>query len=57
MFLEFDLERMKRAIDAPVIRVPDFDTDEQFLIWLNVKKDFVEKLDSNHDLSHQAQNM
>lgn len=42
----YDLERMKKAVEAPAVRVPDFDTDEEFLAWLNAlnKKDFTEQV-------------
>lgn len=39
----FDLERMQKAVEAPSITVPKFDTDEEFLTWLEnlTDKDFV----------------
>ena len=41
----FDLERMKQAVEAPTVAVPHFDNDEDFLVWLEnlTDADFVER--------------
>ena len=41
----FDLERMKQAVEAPTVAVPHFDNDEDFLAWLEnlTDADFVER--------------
>ena len=43
---EFDLERMKQAVEAPTVAVPHFDSDEDFLAWLEnlTDADFVERV-------------
>ncbi len=42
----FDLERMKQAVEAPTVAVPHFDSDEDFLAWLEnlTDADFVERV-------------
>lgn len=41
----FDLERMQQAVEAPTVAVPHFDSDEDFLAWLEnlTDADFVER--------------
>lgn len=31
---DYDLERMKKAVEAPYVTVPDFDTAEELLAWM-----------------------
>jgi hypothetical protein len=31
----FDLERMKKAVEAPSVRVPKLDTFEEFIEWFD----------------------
>lgn len=40
---DFDLQRMKQAVEAPSISVPKFDTPEQLLAWMDglIEADFV----------------
>lgn len=42
----FDLDRMKKAVEAPSIVVPKFDTPEQLLAWMDslTSEDFVERV-------------
>lgn len=42
----YDLERMKQAVESPSVLVPDFETDEEFLTWINrlEKADFKENV-------------
>lgn len=38
----FDLERMQKAVEAPSVVVPKFDTAEEFITWMDnlTEKDF-----------------
>ncbi|MFW2177974.1 MULTISPECIES: hypothetical protein [unclassified Moraxella] len=35
----FDLQRMKKAVEAPYVVAPDFKSDEDFFSWLDGLKD------------------
>ena len=42
----FDLERMKQAVEAPTVAVPHFDTPEELMAWLDnlTEADFKERV-------------
>lgn len=42
---DYDLERMKKAVNAPCVVVPKFDTPEKLLEWMDnlTDSDFMEK--------------
>lgn len=53
-YFNFDLEQMKKALESPMIMIPDWalESDESFCEWLDIKE-FIEE--DNKDVNNKEE--